>query len=296
MFGDIADRVDPLVYKRLEHAVGLLSKRAEEIESSKKSKAEKKKELLALNTRCCMQKLLRVSLEPLQRAMPQTNQGQLTALCTTSSASLRRLLGQEILSWRRGGTLAYRFPPNGACDCNMARMGISVLGPDLPGVQSQGWRTNCLTVAARDVEVRVNRPRNFSWTARFQKLRMKAALSQQILPSVCSSPVTCTGHDFLFMNPRDAADWLEGQVKKVLTGKKGFRKYLTEGALGRLGDYERLYMQKLSEGEIVDLPIVDLSQNVSYRGLSSFVPSLLCQSLMWSFKHERPMTAPELSC
>ena len=110
VFGDIADRVDPLVYKRLEHAVGLLSKRAEEIESSKKSRAEKKKELLALNTRC-MQKLLRISLDAV--AAGHASDQPRTAYCFVhhKQCVIAPPAGARDLVLEAGGTLAYRFPP-----------------------------------------------------------------------------------------------------------------------------------------------------------------------------------------
>ena len=74
----------------------------------------------------------------------------------------------------------------------------------------------------------------------------------------------------------------------------GFEAGLASGMQARLQDYKALYMKQLTAGQTVPKPIVDPSQNAGVRGrLSDRLPSLLTQSLIWSFEAERTLTPPE---
>ena len=86
---------------------------------------------------------------------------------------------------------------------------------------------------------------------------------------LCGSQPQCDGHDFFILTDEEAHMYLDATVKKPLEGKPGFRKYITEGSL--------------NQPAVMDVPAVDLSQNLAVRSnLSSALPSLLTGSVLWS--------------
>ncbi|CAE7356507.1 unnamed protein product [Symbiodinium sp. CCMP2592] len=321
VFGDLTERVEPQTLARMKHAVGCLQQRARDIAGTKQTPAQKKVELGKLNDRC-MQKLLELAMQavaadrvrPTRRCYCYVHE----ELCPLLPPGLDD--GTDCLLLEAGGNTCVSFSPQGkqarwlhdsavvaavwlawcAGHCDMVMQECSHLFNTSEAMQAafppeQGWHTSAVTVAGKDLGIPMNRPRNFSWTVRLRRLSMVASLTPSLFLQLCGSELRCDGHDFFILAEDAAHDYLQATTEKLLLGEGGFRKYLSEGCLRRLQDYEKFYSRQLAEGKVVELPVVDLSQNVSVRAtLSTMLPALLTGSCVWSMKHQRQLTTLEL--
>lgn len=156
---------------------------------------------------------------------------------------------------------------------------------------SDGWSSTTLQLAAKDVGVPMNRLRKWSWTLRHSTLQLCVHLDRNLFMRCCSSPVQVSGHDFFVLDGDQAESYMKELNMEKQLHEIGGRQFISPGSSGRLEGYEAL----LAGLPNTPPPILDLSQNVAVRDrLSSWAPSLLCHSVLWSCKHERKMICPEM--
>lgn len=316
VFGDICDRLPWSDVEKMPFAVKALNDRLKVATKNAQTTNERKKAKEASNDRC-LDKLLQIANNAFQKGAGKERgicfkHGQ---MCPYSPP-----MGPRDIRLEAGGNTCVSFSPQGGqakwlhesgpvaatwlawCkahadvifqECSHHfNTGDTMGRAFLPG---QGWQTSVLQLAARDVGVPMNRPRNWSWTIRKSKLRMLMDLDYDLFKKVCGSPLTCSGHDVFVMSPSSAADFLKEVGAEKSPHQVEGRRFLTMGCLNRLEDYGAHLAARMEAGEDVVVPVVDLTQNVIVRqNLSEMLPSLLCHSVMWSFRHKRVLTPPEL--
>ncbi|CAE7602416.1 unnamed protein product [Symbiodinium necroappetens] len=304
VFGDLTERVDSKVLARMKHAVGCLQQRAHELAATKQTPAQKKVELGKLNVRC-MQKLLELAME----AVAADRGGASRCCYCYVHDQLCPLLppgldeDADSLLPKAGGNTCVSFSPQGKQakwlhdSAVVAAVWLAWCAGhcDMVMQECSYFRGHANSVSPKDLGIPMNRPRNFSCTDRLRRLSMVTSLTSSLFLQLCGSELRCNGHDFFIFAEDAAHEYLQATTEKLLHGEVGFRNYLSEGCLRRLAEYETFYSKQLAEGKVVELPVVDLSQNVSVRAtLSTMLPSLLTGSCVWSMKHNRPLTTLEL--
>ncbi|CAK9110214.1 Uncharacterized protein SCF082_LOCUS51195 [Durusdinium trenchii] len=312
VFGDVCERVSADVLNKMIFTVDTLKSRAEAIAKGDQSNAEKKRLKDQLNDRC-MKKLIEIAHNAMQDPAAAKKQGWCYKHMQYCSLAPPMKRGDWLLE--AGGNTCVSFSPQGGharwlhpsgppaaiwlawCkahadaifqECSSLFNSQAVLELAFPPIEL--WSTTVLQLGAKDVGVPMNRLRNWTWTVRRSKLKMVTAVDRSFFLNLCGSNVECTSHDFFMMPKDDAFDFLKETVGVPSPHEFGARQFLTEGSIKRLEEYEA---HQLAGGEC-DEPMVDLSQNVVVREkLSNFAPSLLCQSVIWSFRHQRPITLAE---
>ena len=318
VFGDICERVEKDCLARLQFIVKSCEERAANIAASKQKAEDKKKAYAELSDRC-MRKLISVSMEGVAKQSPQTprtaycykheKECPLLPPCMSAEDLLLEGAGNTCVAFSPQGKQAKWIHPSGpvaaiwaswaACHADMIFQECSHLFDTKPFMHcacppDEGWSTSVVTLGAVDVGVPMIRPRNFSWTVRTHKLRMVAPLTKELFYQLHPCPPVLSGHKFFVLDAVDAASFVGGSDKGRAVKDFGFEAGLASGMQARLQDYKALYLKQLTAGQTVPKPIVDLSQNAGVRGkLSDRFPSLLTQSLIWSFEAERMLTPPE---
>ena len=314
VFGDICDRLPWSDMDKMHFTVKSLEDRMKAAVKDARTAAEKKKIKESTNDRC-LDKLLQIANHAFKRG-----DGKKLGTCFKCGQmcpySPPMKVGDVLLE--AGGNTCVSFSPQGLQakwihesgpvaatwlawskanadivfqECSHHFNTEETMGRAFP--VEEGWQTCALQLAARDVGVPMNRPRNWSWTIRKSKLRMLMDLSHDLFMKVCGSPVTCTGHDIFVMWPDAAAEFLMEIGAQKSPHQVGGRRFLSMGCLNRLEDYEA-YVATEAEEDVIEA-VVDLTQNVIVRQkLSDQLPSLLTHSVIWSFRHQRILTPPEM--
>ena len=324
LFGDLEDLFEPDVVTKMYACTEVLKKRAE-ARCKEAANTEESRQVVAAHSKRCMSKLFQMAKQGIQDGKVRTHlycwvhggYCQVHPTLIPGDCALEAG-GNSCVAFSPQGTRSqWLHGSNVATALWLALTGhrgaqneLHLLLQECSSLftteecfelaMPENFRNYVCKLSCRDVGVPMQRLRKFSWAVNTRAFTVTVDITKDFFQTLCGSPPLCDGHDYFFASEktvqahyRAASKWRQWWGPSQTSAEDGMRLsadcVLCAGARVRLVDYNQFLREQSGEHPRKEqCGVVDLSQNVSARPvLKAELPSLLCQSLLWSQYHGR---------